>query len=368
MANNWNNWMNQANQANKWTNLWQQYAPANFAENFKKSSENWTNMFNQFNDLLKTSFTDFQKNLQNATAQDVYTNMINSASTFGKFSEIWAPFWKSVQDKTFNADQFKKAFNPEAYKELMDKFFGFAPESGRQYVQQVTEWWNNGMKNVMEMSKNNTANGRDFFNTINPFANQNVFENYLNAYQSFQSTFQNAISPIAKMVTPNQYTKAVSEWSEIADRMAIFNIKNAELQYMMYQRGNKVMDKLTETVTNKIENDIEINSITALYQEWLNIIDNVYVELFDSDEYSKLMAEVSALQLKLQKDINVQIEKSLSAYPVATRSELDELYKVIYDLKKEVRQLEKMLDMDEHNEVAEKSAATSTRKNSTAKK
>ena len=38
--------------------------------------------------------------------------------------------------------------------------------------------------------------------------------------------------------------------------------------------------------------------------------------------------------------------------PVATRSEMDEMYKTIYDLKKQVRQLEKMLEIGNETEEA----------------
>ena len=105
----------------------------------------------------------------------------------------------------------------------------------------------------------------------------------------------------------------------------------------------------------------------ALYQEWLNLSDKVYVELFDSEAYSKLMAEVSALQLKLRKDIELQTEKMLSGVPVATRSEMDELYKVIYELKKEVRQLEKMLEIDNGGEAEETEEKAAPRKTATKK-
>ncbi len=48
--------------------------------------------------------------------------------------------------------------------------------------------------------------------------------------------------------------------------------------------------------------------------------------------------------------MDLQSEKMLGNLPVATRSEMDELYKVIYDLKKEVRQLEKMLEIESEEE------------------
>lgn len=364
--NNFNTWATQAYQANQaqqqWADMMQKFSPANATENFKGAFEGFNGLYNQYNDLLKNSFAELQKNFQNNTSKDVYGNMLNAANSFGKFSEMWAPFWKSIQEKSFNADAFKKAFNTDMYKDLQDKFFGFVPENARQYMQQATEWWNANSKQYNDMFKTNYNNGREFFTNANPFGQQNIFENMLSGYQNLNANFQNAVAPIAKMVTPNQYTKNAAEWSDIADRMAIFNIKNAELQFMMYQQGAKVMDKLVESVSNKIENGTEISSMTALYQEWLNIGDKVYVELFESDDYSKLMAEVSAMQLKLRKEMDAQAEKFLAGYPVATRSEMDELYKVIYDLKKEVRQLEKMLDIDGEVATTEETTAKAPRK------
>jgi polyhydroxyalkanoate synthase subunit PhaE len=369
--NKMNSWMNQFQQAsqmqNQWMNMMQQFNPANAAESFKKSTENFGGLFTQFNEMLTNSFGEMQKNMQNATTQDVYANMVNAAGSFGKFSEMWAPFWKSIQEKTFNAEQFKSTFNVGAYKEMQDQFFGFMPENGRQYMQQATELFTNGMKNFTDMGKGSYGQSREFMNNMNPFAGQDFFGNMMNGYQSMQNAFQNAVSPIAKMVTPNQYTKSAAEWAEIADRVAIFNIKNAEMQYMVYQQGNKVMDKLIENITNKVENGTEINSMTALYQEWLNISDKVYVELFESDDYSKLMAEVSALQLKLRKEMDLQAEKMLAGYPVATRSEMDELYKVIYDLKKEVRQLEKMMEMESEEDTVTPAKPAAAKKTTTKK-
>jgi len=366
--NNFNNWMQQGAQANQWWKNMQQFNPASVADNMKNMMDNWSKMFNNYQELLSTTFTDMQKHLQGATGQDVYQNMISAMSGFGRFNEIWAPFWKSIQEKTFNAEAFKNAFNADAYKEMIDKLFGFMPENGRQYMQQATDMWNAGMKNMAEYGKTGYQTGRDMMNNMNPFAGYNVFANMMEAYQAAHQSFQNAVSPIAKMATPNQYTKTAAEWADIANETAVFHIKNAELQYMMYQQSTKVMDKLVESIMNKMENGVEISSISALYQEWLNIGDKVYVDLFESDAYSKLMAEVSALQLKLRKQMDMQAEKMLSGVPVATRSDLDELYKVIYDLKKEVRQLEKMLDIESEEAPAAKTTASKTSKTPAAKK
>ena len=336
----------QAKNAQNWWNLLQQYNPSNANDIWKKTTENFTNIQNQYTEALQNSFAELQKNMQGGTTGDSYKNMIDVAAGFSKFNEMWAPFMKSIQEKTFNAEDFKKSFNFGTNKELMDNFFGMMPEGTSQYMDQAKEMFSGNMKNFMNMSKGQFQGNKEMFAGMNPFADQNVFENMMSAYQNMQSQFQNAVSPIAKMVTPNKYTKSAQEWSEIADRLAVYNIKNSEMQYMMYQRGNKVMENLVENITNKMENGVEIKNITELYQEFLSISDKVYVELFESDDYSKLMAETSAMQLKLKKEMELQTEKMMSGLPITTRSEMDEMYKVIYDLKKQVHQLQKMMDLE----------------------
>jgi len=254
--------------------------------------------------------------------------------------------WKSIQEKTFNTDMYKNMINPAAYQEFMDKFFGFMPEGARQYMQQMTTLMQSGAKQAATTGIGGYNQMKQMFTSMPGFNAGEGFNNMLGMYENMQSMFQNAVSPIAKMVTPNQYTKNIAEWQDIADRTAVYNIKNAQLQYMMYAQGTKVMDALAESVMHKMEQGEEVKSMMALYQEWLNLSDKTFVGLFESDEYSQLMAEVSALQLKLRKDMEAQMERALAGIPVATRTELDELYKTIYDLKKEVRQLSRMLEID----------------------
>lgn len=142
----------------------------------------------------------------------------------------------------------------------------------------------------------------------------NPFSNMLSNYNSMQGQMMNAVTPFAKLMTPSNDTKTMNEWAEIMNNVNIYNIKNAELQHMIYQNGTKVMEKIAENVMHKIENGEDINSMIKLYQEWLNTSDKMFVDLFETDEYSKLMAEVSSLQLRIKKAIEKQTEKCLKMY------------------------------------------------------
>lgn len=363
---NWNNWMNGMNMMNNWNNTMNQFQNQ-FQNNnpfsmdtWKKASDNWTSVFNQYYTMLNSTFADMQKNMQNGTTQDAYRNMVNVTEGFGRFAEMWMPFMKSIQEKTFNTEMFKQYMNPAMYKEVMDKFFGFMPEQSRQYMQNMTEMMQKGMGQMNQMGMGNYQQMRGMMNNMMPNTSD-MFSGMLNGYNTWYSNLNNAMSPITKMMTPNQHTKSMMEWNDIANRMMVYNIKNAEMQYMIYNQGVKVMDSLAENVAAKMQKGEEVSNMMALYQEWLNISDKVYVSLFESEEYSKLMAEVSALQMKLRKDVEAQMEKMLVAVPVATRSEMDEMYKAIYDLKKQVRSLEKQLEATD-TEGAEETAKSKSKK------
>jgi hypothetical protein len=344
----WNNMFSNMNTANTWMNNMQQFSNMNpfNMDAWKNSSADMNNIFNQWYQMLSNGFSEFQNHMQNGTAQDAFRNMLNSTEGFTRFYEMWAPMWKSIQEKTFNTELYKNMMNPASFQEFMDKAFGFMPEGARQYMQQMTTMMQNGAKQFGATGMNGYNQLRQMMATMPGMNTNDMFGNMLSTYQNMQTMMQNAVSPIAKMVTPNQYTKNMAEWQDIADRTMVYNIKNAQLQYMMYAQGTKVMDALAESVMHKIEQGEEVKSMLALYQEWMSISDKQFVSLFESDDYSQLMAEVSALQLKLRKDMEAQMEKMLHGIPVATRTEMDELYKTIYDLKKEVRQLSKMLEID----------------------
>jgi polyhydroxyalkanoate synthesis regulator phasin len=361
-------WMNQMN-TNNWMNQMQNMNPMN-NDQFKKASENVTNLFNQYYSTLNSNFAEWQKSFENGTVQDAYKNMINTGEGFTKFAEMWMPMIKSMQEKNFNMDEYKKMMNPETYKEFMDKFFGFMPESSREFVNKLTASYNDTMKQAGDAGMKGYNQMREMMQKNMGNNGSQIFGNIQSTYGNWQKQMNEAFAPFTKMMTPNQQTKAMQDWNGISDRIMAYNLKNAELQYMVYTQGAKVMDKLAENMAKKMQEGKEVSSIVDLYQEWMNISDKVYVSLFESTEYSELMAEVGAMQMKLKKDIELQTEKMLKDIPVATRSELDEVYKTIYDLKKQVRQLEKMLDLDveETEETPEATEAKKTAKKSAAKK
>ena len=358
-SNPWANWMNQMH-TNNWMNQMQNMNPFN-TDSVKKANEGMTTLYNQYQNFLNSNFSEWSKNFQNGTVQDAYKNMLSSGEGFTKFAEMWTPMFKSIQDNTFNMDTYKKFMNPEMYKDFMDKFFGFLPESSRKQMQDMTNMMTDGAKQMSNSAMGGYQQMRDMMSKMGN--GSEMFGKMQEGYTNWYNQMNEAAAPFTKMMTPTKHSKTIQEWADIANLVSLYNLKNSELQYMVYTQGTKVMDKLAENTAKKVQDGTEVTSMLALYQEWLGISDKVYVSLFESKEYSELMAEVSALQMKIRKDMEMQMEKAFKDVPVATRSEMDEVYRTIHDLKTQIRQLEKMMELgaEEAEEVVEEKTTTAKR-------
>ena len=367
MTGNWQNAFQNGNTFNSWMKSLQEMNPfANMnMSNWNTNSNPFATFFGQWNELMTQQMQNLQNNFKTGGAQDAYRNMMNTADGFARFTQLWTPMMKSLQDKSFNMEMFRKMMNPGQYKELMDQYFGFMPENLRTYMQQSSGMFQDMMKQWTSTANNGMEQMRGMMGQFTP-ASTDMFGTMLNNYNGFYNNLQSAFAPMARMTTPNQYTKSMAEWNDIANRMVQFNIKNAEMQYMVYEQGQKVMEELAHSLTQKVQDGVEITSMMDLYKEWMSISDKTFVKLFESEAYSEVMAEVSSMQMRLKKDIELQMEGALANVPVATRSELDELYKTIYDLKKQVRQLEKMMEVEGDNDnIADAVSTTPSSSNKT---
>jgi polyhydroxyalkanoate synthesis regulator phasin len=79
------------------------------------------------------------------------------------------------------------------------------------------------------------------------------------------------------------------------------------------------------------------------YNEWVKKNEELLTELFGSEEFSKLKGEILNISMDVKKHFEKQFENVFGVYPVVFRSEVDELYKTIHDLKKQVKNLETRL-------------------------
>lgn len=343
-----NNWMTtQMNNAKNWQEMNQNMFKGMPDMAMNKDLSGMMNIFNAWKNTLTTSYQELLNNFNKGTSKDTFSGLFNNAEMYTKVYEFMMPVLKSLQDKTYTPELFKQTFNNEKFKELMDKMFNMQPDFIKNMMTESTSQVKNAMGNMMDSNKGVFDNMKNMMNTqMNNMLPNDMFGAALANYNNWFTQMNNTFAPLTKLMPNNGNKQQMEAIKEISNMLNIYNLKNSQLQYMMYTNGVKAMETLAEDLYTKMRKGEDMSTFMNIYQDWLNTNDKQFVTLFETEEYSKLMSEVSSLQLTLKKQIEIQMEKSMSHLPLINRTEMDELYKTIYELKKRINILEKQIDND----------------------
>lgn len=337
------------------------------SDDMKRSFDNagsiyqaWVNNMNAIGQMAK----QFTNNEQGRTA---FTGMFNNSEMYMKMFELWMPVLKSIQDKTYTPDMFKNAMNMFSYKEMMDKMFNFQPDFIRNMM-------NNDFMNAFKSNVNSSMdNGKQAYDQFKNMMWNNMpdttgaFNNVFAMYSQAFDAMNTASVPMMKMLGNGAVKDQIDAAKYITNEFNVFMMKNTQLQYQVYITGIKAMEEVAENVYAKMRSGDDMTNFTNIYNEWLNISDKTFVNLFQSEEYSKMQGELNSFGMKLKRHMDQQMEKSMANMPVITRTEMDELYQTIHDLKKKISALEKQAGSavaeEKTEEVKETKTARKTAKN-----
>ncbi|TAE86236.1 MAG: hypothetical protein EAY81_05805 [Bacteroidetes bacterium] len=353
-ANLFNNWMNsQMNMGNDYVN--------NMQSNMKNMMGNMgvnPDMMTSYNNWMNTMNTTMQNMMKNmngsSDAKSAMTGMFNNAEMMMKMYELWMPMVKMVNDKTYTPEAFKNMFNPSLFKEMMDKALNMQPDFAKNIMDMNHI---RGMfTNMMDMGKGNADQMRNMFANMNPM-NAGSFNNMNEQYSKMWNMMNEAAAPMMKMMGNSAMSNNMNMANEMMNEFNLFMMKNTQVQYATYNSGIEAMNEFAENVYTKMKNGEDMSNFMNVYSEWLNTNDKHLTQLFATPEYSKMQAELNTFGMKLKQNMNAQMEKAMQNVPVVPRSEMDELYKTVYELRKRVNMLEKQLDAETEETVEVKAPA-----------
>ncbi len=303
-------------------------------------------VFSLYNSWIKTvgkSFDEIMKNYPLGIGKDTFSKLFTGADAYMKLYEVWSPILKAIEGRNIDPESLKELLDPSKYKEVIDKTFGFSsPETITEFYGQaskIVETWGSSAQNFIKpwidaMQKN--MNVIPDVMAGKPEASQNAFHNL---YAAFEQTFGKAM----KMPPVGKDREKTELMMKTLDLYSLYLSKNTEFQHQIYVTGQKAMEKVIESVSQKIKDGIEIKSYDEFFKMWTDINEDEYYELFKSEDFSKLQGMLLDSALDTRKHFQKLMELYLEEFPIALRSEMDDIYKTIYDLKKKVRNLEKKI-------------------------
>jgi class III poly(R)-hydroxyalkanoic acid synthase PhaE subunit len=137
-----------------------------------------------------------------------------------------------------------------------------------------------------------------------------------------------------------QTAKLLNSFDAFVDMQKTTTLYRAKLAEAM----GKATERTMETLAKMAEEGKTINTVRELNRLWLDVADRVFTETYASEDYIKLQQEVSRTSLNYRIEQQKVIEMILEAMHIPTRSELDDAYRTIYELRKELKMLTKRVE------------------------
>jgi polyhydroxyalkanoate synthase subunit PhaE len=131
---------------------------------------------------------------------------------------------------------------------------------------------------------------------------------------------------------------------------------------------NRSVETLMATLVERSKKGEPIKSVRSLNRLWLDSADKVFTEMYVSEAYLKAQRELSSAGMTykiLQQEVVELVLKNLN---LPTRSELDDAYKALYELRKEVKTLKKALAEQSKPDIEAEATTHDTIRQNTAQR
>jgi class III poly(R)-hydroxyalkanoic acid synthase PhaE subunit len=274
--------------------------------------------------------------------KDNLSKLLGGSNAYQKLYQLWLPLMKAAQEKSLNPDAYQAFVNPSQYKDLIDKVFGFEPEAITLMLDQASR--------LLELV---TASGQQFSKPWNDAAKSGLAafpqfaeghpESFINVFHSLFNAFDNTVGRTFHVPPVGKDREKIELLLRGFDDLSVYAAKNAEYQHVMYLTALTALEKVIETLAEKIRSGEEIKKFDEFFDIWIDVSEQAYFKLFQTEEFAKLQGELLDTGLNVKAHFFKITEMQLEDYPVVLRSEMDDLYKTVYDLKKKVKTLEKQL-------------------------
>ncbi|MFO7750230.1 MAG: poly(R)-hydroxyalkanoic acid synthase subunit PhaE [Desulfobacteraceae bacterium] len=151
--------------------------------------------------------------------------------------------------------------------------------------------------------------------------------------KEFQKFFQ-----IPQLGLTREYQERINT---LMDRFHLFQADQAEFLRLLSLPFQDSMKAMQEKITSLAEKGKLPGDSNAYYQMWVKDLEGQFMTLFQTSEYIDTLTKTIGSLTKFSAAKNAVVEDMLKGLPIARQSEMDDLAREVYELKRAVRRLKK---------------------------
>lgn len=128
-----------------------------------------------------------------------------------------------------------------------------------------------------------------------------------------------------------------------ADKFTQFQTSLAAFFHLLYRPVENAIHELQEKLSQMAQKESLPEDSKFYYDKWIKTLERQYMALFQSAEYIQALSNTIEAMNEFVSSRRSVLESALKTMPIPTHTDMDELYKEIYQLKRRIRGLEQQL-------------------------
>jgi polyhydroxyalkanoate synthesis regulator phasin len=129
--------------------------------------------------------------------------------------------------------------------------------------------------------------------------------------------------------------------NQLADKYNFFQSTLAEFLNLLGLPFNRAMQVMQDKIGEMAENGTLPEDSKVYYNMWVKVLEGHYMTLYQTPEYVETMAKTINALADFSAARDAVLEDMLSLIPVARKSDMDDMARELYEVKKRLRKLEK---------------------------
>lgn len=160
-------------------------------------------------------------------------------------------------------------------------------------------------------------------------------------FNAWAATYQEEIRNFYKLPQVGLWREYQERAAKAMDKYNMFNASLIEFMYFLYLPFERSLKNSQKELLDKMEHGKTPDDMNSFYNDWLKKLENDYATMFHSKEYTNAMGRALEGMCDFRLAKNGMLEDMLKTSPIPVSSDMDDLYKEIYIMKKRLKVLEK---------------------------
>ena len=139
------------------------------------------------------------------------------------------------------------------------------------------------------------------------------------------------------------YREFNDKMNRVIDAYIQYNTVLSEYFLPFYQTGQHASEELFKRITEYQGKEVTAETLQEFYRTWWTVNEEAYYQMFQSEEFTKLLGDMLHQGLLLRKYFDELTDEVIKFTNLPTKKDMDDVYRAIYELKKEIRKQKKTI-------------------------